>query len=76
MTFRTKAELDALEARRNALSAAELLRLDARRYRWLRDDNAYAPEEAMIRGGVELDLLCDAGIDTDQDGKYCRSSEG
>lgn len=35
---------------------------DAARYRWLRDDNAYAPEEAMVHGGVELDELCDDGI--------------
>lgn len=35
---------------------------DARRYRWLRDDNAYAPEEAMVRGREALDQLCDEGI--------------
>lgn len=31
------------------------LRKDAERYRWLRDDNAYFPEEHYIRGGQELD---------------------
>jgi hypothetical protein len=49
---------------------------DARRYRWLRDDNAYAPEEAQARGGIELDKLCDEGTANDQDGKYARSDEG
>lgn len=39
---------------------------DAMRYRWLRDGNSYAPEEAMVRGGDELDSLCDAGIDAPQ----------
>lgn len=32
---------------------------DAERYRWLRDGNAYRPEEAGILGGVELDDFCD-----------------
>jgi hypothetical protein len=36
---------------------------DAMRYRWLRDGNAYAPEEAMVHGGDELDVLCDEGIE-------------
>lgn len=36
--------------------------IDAARYRWLRADNAYAPEEAMVRGGDGLDKLCDEGI--------------
>lgn len=35
---------------------------DAQRYRWLRRDNAYRPEAAGVRGGEELDALCDAGI--------------
>lgn len=35
---------------------------DASRYRWLRADNAYAPEENMVMGGEELDSLCDRGI--------------
>jgi hypothetical protein len=39
------------------------LKRDAARYRWLRDGNAYAPEEAMIHGGSELDELCDEGIE-------------
>lgn len=38
---------------------------DAARYRWLRDDNAYAPEEAYVRGGEDLDALCDAGMRRD-----------
>lgn len=33
------------------------------RYMWLRDDNGYAPEENFVRGGYELDDLCDAGIE-------------
>lgn len=36
--------------------------LAARRYRWLRDGNAYAPEEEMVRGGDELDKLCDESM--------------
>lgn len=32
---------------------------DAARYRWLRNNNAYAPEEDSVRGGIELDILCD-----------------
>lgn len=32
---------------------------DAMRYRWLRDGNAYAPEWEHVRGGGELDTLCD-----------------
>lgn len=36
--------------------------LDAARYRWLRDGNGYAPEEEMVRGGEDLDKLCDDGI--------------
>jgi hypothetical protein len=39
---------------------------DAERYRWLRDGNGYAPEEAMVRGGAELDRLCDEGIAEDR----------
>ena len=35
---------------------------DAQRYRWLRDGNAYAPEEGFARGGEDLDKLCDQGI--------------
>lgn len=35
---------------------------DAARYRWLRDDNAYFPEEQMICGGDELDAAIDAAI--------------
>jgi hypothetical protein len=35
---------------------------EAARYRWLRADNAYAPEEAMVRGGPALDRLCDEGL--------------
>lgn len=44
--------------RRLKAQLAEFLDNDAR-YRWLRDDNAYFPEENRIKGGVELD----AGID-------------
>lgn len=35
---------------------------DARRYAWLRDHNAYIPEEAICPGGAELDRLCDEAI--------------
>jgi hypothetical protein len=35
---------------------------DAKRYRWLRAGNAYAPEEALCTGGEELDELCDRGL--------------
>lgn len=35
---------------------------DAARYRWLRRGHAYRPEEAGIRGGVDLDRLCDDGM--------------
>jgi hypothetical protein len=38
------------------------LEADARRYAWLRDGNAYAPEEQNVSGGAELDELCDEGI--------------
>ena len=34
-------------------------RIDAERYRWLRADNAYFPEENYIRGGQELDEAID-----------------
>ncbi len=36
---------------------------DALRYRWLRDGNAYRPEEECITGGEELDELCDKAIE-------------
>ena len=35
---------------------------DAERYRWLRDDNAYFPEENFLRGGSELDAAIDAAM--------------
>lgn len=50
-----------LEAILHFAPDSDLVR-DAMRYRWLRDDRAYAPEEAMVRGGKELDELCDEGI--------------
>jgi|SRR5690625_3085572 len=40
----------------------EELRKDAERYRWLRADNAYFPEENYIRGGQELDAAIDAAM--------------
>lgn len=49
-------EIDELRAR-----VAELEK-DAMRYRWLRDDNAYWPEEQMIRGGELLDEAIDVEI--------------
>lgn len=36
-----------------------LLRKNADRYLWLRDNNAYFPEENMLRGGEELDQAID-----------------
>jgi hypothetical protein len=42
--------------------AARVAEADAARYRWLRDGNAYKPEEEFVRGGDDLDALCDAGI--------------
>jgi hypothetical protein len=54
-------------AERDALRAeVEQLRKDAERYRWLRDDNAYFPEEEMIRGGDELDAAIDAAMERRQ----------
>jgi hypothetical protein len=47
---------------KQAFAELEKVLADAARYRWLRDDNAYAPEEALVRGGEELDKLCDDGI--------------
>jgi hypothetical protein len=44
------------------LAELEKLRVDAARYRWLRNGNGYAPEEAYARGGRDLDRLCDQGI--------------
>jgi hypothetical protein len=41
------------------LEAAEK---DAARYRWLRDDNAYWPEEQGITGGMDLDASIDEAI--------------
>jgi hypothetical protein len=54
----------AYKGARLAMTDAEIerLALDAARYRWLRDDNAYAPEEAAIPGGEDLDELCDESI--------------
>lgn len=47
-------------ASRSAKLDADLV-ADATRYRWLRNGNAYRPEEEMIRGGDDLDVLCDEG---------------
>lgn len=38
------------------------LKLTARRYAYLRSGRAYEPEEAGVRGGDDLDELCDDGI--------------
>jgi hypothetical protein len=45
----------------------ERLQIDAARYRWLRDGNAYYPEEQMVRGGAELDELIDDAIAEDEE---------
>lgn len=41
------------------------LEQDAARYRWLRDDKAYFPEERGIVGGTELDEAIDAAMESD-----------
>lgn len=46
----------------SAVLEIQTLRKDAARYRWLRDGNAFAPEEEMIRGGDELDEYIDREI--------------
>lgn len=50
----------AWQARAARRDECEKLRKDAERYRWLRADNAYFPEENYIRGGQELDSAIDA----------------
>ncbi|MFN3883080.1 MAG: hypothetical protein ACK4L8_16800 [Nitrincola lacisaponensis] len=40
---------------------------DARRYQWLRNGNAYAPEEQCITGGPELDAAIDKWIEEDME---------
>jgi hypothetical protein len=52
--------LESLKCQRHDCQAD---RMDARRYRWLRNSRAYIPEEQGITGGDALDELCDAGID-------------
>lgn len=49
-------------ARQRAQQSLEILKRDVWRYQWLRDDNAYAPEESMCRGGPELDQAIDEAI--------------
>lgn len=53
------AQIHKLHAQVLALQSWEV---DAKRYRWLRDGNAYAPEEEMVRGGADLDKLCDESM--------------
>jgi hypothetical protein len=53
---------DATDQTKAVLAELATLRRDAARYQWLRDGNAYAPKEAMVHGGEELDELCDEGI--------------
>lgn len=60
MTVHIRAVMDAMAEYVDAKIAG--LQADADRYRWLRDDNAYAPEEACVHGGDDLDELCDYGI--------------
>lgn len=45
----------------------QALRKDAGRYRWLRADNAYFPEENYMRGGQELDAAIDAAMEKRND---------
>jgi len=49
-----------------AWSDVEAAVRDAARYRWLRDGNAYKPEEEFVVGAEELDALCDRGISESQ----------
>lgn len=60
------ADSDALAAARLAIadieSGANRNLRDAARYRWLRDGNAYRPEELSVTGGDDLDSLCDDGL--------------
>ena len=51
-----------LEAILSEIDGIRDLVRDAARYQWLRDGNAYAPEEELVTGGHELDALCDEGI--------------
>lgn len=44
-------------------------RIDAERYRWLRADNAYFPEENHIWGGQELDEAIDHARRIEEDGE-------
>jgi len=44
------------------LGSLASLTMDALRYRYLRNDRAYEPEEEGVHGGEDLDKLCDAGI--------------
>lgn len=47
---------------RMAADKIKSLATDAARYQYLRRENAYKPEEDMVRGGEDLDKLCDEGI--------------
>lgn len=57
-------ESAAIMARR-AAEEIERLSVYERRYLWLRNGNAFAPEEEHIRGGEDLDALCDANTGLD-----------
>lgn len=50
---------DQKETADDALGALERIEVVLKRYAWLRDGNAYAPEENYVRGGAMLDKLCD-----------------
>lgn len=58
----TKLAAEACEIRAPSSAEPSADALDAARYRWLRDGNAYAPEEDCTSGGEDLDHLCDRGI--------------
>lgn len=51
---------------RAAIEARKSLEKDAERYRWLRDGNAYVPEECGATGGDFLDGIVDCGIREDK----------
>lgn len=62
LSGQTKTALLAVRMNAEPTNGRSRMRLDAARYRWLRDGNAYAPEESQVSGYDALDALCDEGI--------------
>lgn len=66
MKVKAREQRDEVTTKLSTLYAeCEKLRKDAERYRWLRADNAYFPEENYIRVGQELDAAITAAIQED-----------